>query len=100
MSLTQLTLRFIELEKELQEAVRVNDGDRIRDVDMQIELCFAQVLDCEPADAYERQEKCAFLVERLCPAENRQGIDQLICSKILELVSCDETVELAKATAK
>lgn len=96
----QLTSRFIELEKELHEAVRVNDGDRIHDVDMQIELCFAQVLECEPASPLERQEKCAFLIERLCPSNNRQGIDKLICSKIMELVSVDESVGLPKVRAK
>ncbi|MEM8540266.1 MAG: hypothetical protein AAGF25_04850 [Pseudomonadota bacterium] len=100
MSLMQLTLRFIELEKELHEAIRVNDGDRIRDIDMQIELCFAQVLECEPANAQERQEKCAFLMERLCPIDSRHGIQKLICNKILELVSNDEGTGYPKARAK
>lgn len=96
----QLTSRFFELEKELHEAIRVNDDQRIRDADLQIELCFSQVLDCEPVNDCERQEKCAFLIERLCPAENRQGMDQLICDKILEIVSVDSSVKLQKATAK
>lgn len=100
MPLMQLTSRFNELETELKEAVRVNDEQRIRDVDAQIESCFAQVLDCEPADAFERQEKCIFLIERLCPADSRQGIDQLICDKILALVTLDENIKLKKATAK
>lgn len=100
MSLMQLTSRFVALEKELHEAVRLNDDQRIRDVDTQIELCFTQVLDCEPAGAHERQAKCVFLIDRLCPADNRQGIEQLICDKILELVSADESPKLQKATAK
>lgn len=100
MSMMQLISQFVELEKELHEAVRVNDGQRIGDVDTQIELCFVQVLNCEPVNAYERQEKCTFLIERLCPADNRHGIDQLICSKILELVSVEDDVAFPKSTAK
>lgn len=100
MPMMQLISQFVELEKELQEAVRVNDGERIQDVDMQIELRFTQVLDYDPVDAYERLEKCKFLIERLCPADNRHGIDQLICNKIIELVSLEDVVSLTKATAK
>jgi len=92
--------QFIELEKELQEAVQSNDGHRIRDIDIEIADCFTQVLEFEPADAYERQEKCVFLLGRLCPLEDRHGIDEAVCNKIVALVSLDESIGFAKIRSK
>lgn len=100
MSLMQLVSRFTELEKELQEAVRVNDIQRIGELDAQIAECFEQILDHAPADAFERKEKCSFLIEQLSPSSNRQGIEDAICNKILELVSNSQDQELAKVRSK
>ena len=87
MSFKQLASRFIELEEELGKAVRDNDGQRIRDLDQEIEQCFAQLLALEPSDKSERVEQCAFFVERLRPTADRHGIEETICNKILEIVA-------------
>ena len=87
MSFKQLALRFAELEKELGRAVRDNNGERIRQLDVEIEDCFSELLAMEPESKPERLEQCSFFIERLRPSSDRHGIEETICQKILDIVA-------------
>lgn len=87
MTLDSLIIDFNKLKESIAVAAHSEDRVLLRSLDSDIQNLFEKILTHVPATRQQRILHCEFLLEHLHPVENRQGVSQLICDKILELVS-------------
>lgn len=87
MSLDTLIIDFTKLNDSIAAAAQNEDEALLHSLDSEILDLFNEILAYSPKTKKQRVTQCSFLLEHLIPVDSRQGTSEIICDRILQLIS-------------